>query len=103
MIDISKVEITYDGEPITYNYRPMLLNKEKCLTAEEIKTISEFDASDVSLPKPKPQSDIGMLRMIRDMVINHQEWQSFFERNVSLYLIASFAEEEILSLCNKRK
>lgn len=103
MIDFSKVEITYDGEPITYNHRPMLLNKEKCLTTEERKTISEFDASDVSLPKPKPQSDIGMLRMIRDMILDHQKDEGFFERSVALYLIASFAEEEILSLSSKRR
>lgn len=73
------------------------------LTNEERKTISEFDASEVSLPKPKPQSDIGMLRMIRDMILDHQKDESFFERNVSLYLIASFAEEEILSLSAKRR
>lgn len=56
-----------------------------------------------TLPSPKPTTDIGLLRMIRDMILDHQKDESFFERNTALYLIASFAEEEILSLSAKRR
>lgn len=55
------------------------------------------------LEAPKPMTDLGLMRMIHDMIIDHQKDKQYYEQSVTLFVIAKHLEDEIVRLVNKEQ
>ncbi len=55
------------------------------------------------LEAPKPMTDIGLMRMIHDMIIDHQKGKEYYEQSVTLSVVAQHLEDEIVRLVGKEQ